>query len=258
MGDETMVQRLDNFLEERLDDYISEIAALCALPSISARGEGIEECADLVKRMLAERGFEVIQTDTPGNPIILAHAPGRSDRTLLYYNHYDVQPPEPLELWSSPPFEPVVRDGALYARGARDDKGEFVSRLAAVDAVRAVHAGELPCGVTFLVEGEEEIGSPHIVDFVQRYKELLGCHGAIWEEGGIDHEGRALLELGVRGLLFVELSVETMSQDAHSGEAHVLPNAAWRLHGALDSLKGPDERVRIPRVLRSRPTSVGA
>ena len=144
---------IDAFVQEHLDRYIADTIRLCAQPSISARGEGIAACADLVAGMLAEHDLEVQKIDTLGNPVIVGHADGKSPRTLLCYNHYDVQPPEPLELWTNPPFEPTRRDGNLYARGAADDKGELVSRLAAIDAVRAAHGGELPCGVTLVVEG---------------------------------------------------------------------------------------------------------
>jgi acetylornithine deacetylase/succinyl-diaminopimelate desuccinylase-like protein len=239
-------EQIDAFLEAHLDTYIAETGELCAQPSVSAKGEGMAACADVVAALLERHGFEVQQFATPGNPIVVGRAAGQSPRTLLCYNHYDVQPAEPFELWTTPPFEPVVRDGALYARGAKDDKGEFVARLAAVDAVRAAHGGTLPCGVTFVVEGEEEIGSPHVAQFVREHLDLLRCEGSIWEEGGIDAEGRSVVSLGKRGILYVELAVEVMLRDAHSGGASVLPNAAWRLLWALNSLKGPDERIRIP------------
>ncbi|HBY99052.1 MAG TPA: peptidase M20, partial [Chloroflexi bacterium] len=237
--------QIDAFLEASLDDSIRETAQLCAQPSVSATGEGTLECAELVGQLLERHGFHVQPFATAGNPIIVGRADGQSDRTLLFYNHYDVQPPEPLDLWTSPPFEPTVRDGALYARGAKDDKGEFVARLAAIDAVRASHDGHLPCGITFVVEGEEEIGSPHIAQFVQEHLSLLTCQGALWEEGGIDPDCRPDVVVGARGALAVELSVETMQRDAHSGRAHILPNAAWRLVRALAGLKDANERVRI-------------
>jgi acetylornithine deacetylase/succinyl-diaminopimelate desuccinylase-like protein len=156
-----------------------------------------------------------------------------------------VQPVDPIDLWTSPPFEPAVRDGALYARGAKDDKGEFVARVAAVDAARAANGGTPPCGALFVVEGEEEIGSPHIAQFVREHRTMLPCHGAIWEEGGLDATGRPVVSLGRRGVLSIEMSVETMARDAHSGSAHILPSAAWRLLRALATLKDPDERIRI-------------
>ena len=153
---------------------------------------------------------------------------------------------QPRELWTTPPYQPTVRDGALYARGSKDDKGELVARIAAVDAVRAANGGTLPVGVTFCVEGEEEIGSPHIAQFVREHIELLKSDCAIWEEGGIDAEGRPVISLGRRGVLAVELEVQTIARDAHSGSGHLLPSAAWRLVWALATLKGQDETIRIP------------
>lgn len=235
----------DAFLNEGLERYVQEINELCGQPSISARGEGIRECSELVGRMFQRHSLDVQTLEAGGNPVVVARDTGEAGRRLLFYNHYDVQPPEPLELWTSPPFEPQVRGGNLYARGARDDKGEIVARLAAVDAVRAAHNGRLPCGITFVVEGEEEIGSPNIARFVRDHAGLLQCQGAIWEEGGTDSEGRPYTSLGCRGLLYVDLSVETLRLDAHSGGAHLLPNAAWRLLRALASLKGANERITI-------------
>lgn len=241
----TAVQKMDEFLEEKRDEYIDKLSTLCAQPSISSTGEGTKECVGLIANLLEQHHFEIHKIPTIGNPVIVAKAKGKSERTLLLYNHYDVQPVEPLNLWTHAPFEPVIRDGALYARGAKDDKGEFVARLAAVDAARAAHGGELPCGVTFVVEGDEETGSPHIAQFVQENLELIQAHGSIWEEGSQNRAGEPLLTLGVRGILYVEFSVTTMCLDAHSGGGHIMPNAAWRLHWALNCLKGPDERILI-------------
>ena len=240
-----IINQLDEFLQNNLNSYIKEVAQLCAQPSISARKEGVLECAELVSQILERHGLQVEKFETPGNPILVGRAAGESERTLLFYNHYDVQPPEPLALWTTPPFEPTVRDGALYARGAMDDKGQFIARLAALDSVRHAHGGRLPCNVTFVVEGEEEIGSPHIARFVRDHTSLLECRAAIWEEGGIDPEGHPTTTLGCRGLLYVELAVETLKMDAHSGGAHHLPNAAWRLVQALASLKEEDGKIAL-------------
>jgi acetylornithine deacetylase/succinyl-diaminopimelate desuccinylase-like protein len=195
--------------------------------------------------LLESRGIKVQRFETPGNPIIVGRFEGTSERTLLLYNHYDVQPPEPLELWTTPPFEPAIRDGALYARGAADDKGELISRLAAFDAVRSARDGEMPCGVLFVVEGEEEIGSPNVAQFVRDNKDVLQCHGGIWEFGGVDLDDRPVLVLGYRGILTVEITVETMVMDAHSGSAHMLPSAVWRLIRLLNGLKNADQRIQI-------------
>src|SRR5579859_433358 len=236
---------IDEFLAANLDHYIAELSELCAQKSISARNEGTAECAELVGRLLARHGLSVERFETPGNPVLVGRASGKSARRLLCYNHYDVQPAEPLELWTTPPFEPTVRDGALYARGAQDDKGEFVARLAALDAVRAAHGGELPCHLLFVVEGEEEIGSPTMTQFVLDHREVLACDGSIWEGGCIGPDGAAELVLGARGILVVELSVQTMTRDAHSGGGHQFPSAAWRLVRVLSSLKDENERIRI-------------
>lgn len=237
---------IDGYIAEHRSAWMEELRELCAIPSVSARHEGIDECAALVARMLERRGFTASVTETGGHPIVLAHAQGANRaKTLLFYNHYDVQPPEPLELWESPPFELTEREGAVYARGSKDDKGEFVCRLAALDAVRAV-TGSYPCDITWLAEGEEEVGSPHLPDWVAAHEEELKAGAAIWEEGGIELDEAPVVRLGARGLLYVELSVETIARDAHSGQANLLPNAAWRLVWALAGLKGPDERVLIP------------
>lgn len=237
--------QIDTYLAEKLDDYLQEIIRLCRQPSISATKEGVDECARLTAEVLADHGLDVQILPTPGSPVIVGKASGRSARTLLFYNHYDVQPPDPLELWTTPPFEPTVRNGALYARGAKDDKGELVARLAAMDAARQANGGELPCGVVFVVEGEEEIGSPYIAEFVRQHLDLLACDGAVWEEGMISREGPIDL-LGRRGIAAFELSVQAMNMDAHSGNAHNLPSGAWRLVWALNSLKDRDERNLIP------------
>ena len=238
--------QLDQYLNDNLDRYIDETIRLCAQPSVSATGYGVRECTVLVAEMIAARGFEVKTYETPGQPVVVGHAKGTSERTFLFYNHYDVQPPEPLELWTTPPFEPTIRDGKIFARGVADDKGEIIARLAAIDAVRAAHGGELPCNMVFVVEGEEEVSSPNIAQFVQDHLDILAADGALWEGGGVDHEDRPGSVLGFRGIIAVELSVETMSRDAHSGGGHILPSAAWRLVRVLTSLKDENERILIP------------
>ena len=238
--------QLDAYLNANLDRYIQETIRLCAQPSVSASGYGVRECAALVSELVAARGFRVQTYETAGQPVVVGHAQGKSPRTFLFYNHYDVQPPEPLELWTTPPFEPTVRDGKIYARGVADDKGEIIARLAALDAIREVHGGELPCNVVFVIEGEEEVSSPHIAQFVQDHLDILAADGALWEGGGVDHEDRPGTVLGFRGILAVELSVQTMSRDAHSGAGHILPSAAWRILRAVASLKDENERILIP------------
>ncbi|RMF51177.1 MAG: M20/M25/M40 family metallo-hydrolase [Anaerolineae bacterium] len=238
---------LDAYLTQHLDESLSELAALCAQPSVAAQNLGMKEAAEMVAEMLRKRGFAVQIFPTGGAPVVFGERKGRNpNKTLLIYNHYDVQPPEPLDLWESPPFEPTIRDGHMYARGVSDDKGHLVSRLFAIDALLATE-GELPCNVKFIVEGEEEIGSVHLPEFVRTHADLLAADGCLWEFGGVDHRGAPVQYLGLRGICYVELSVQTASRDVHSGlGGSIFPNAAWRLVWALNSLKGPDERIRIP------------
>ncbi len=242
----TQMSRIDRYLEEHLDQNISELSRLCEQPSVSAQNWGIEETAQMVERMLKKRGFETQVIPTDGAPVVTAFRAGKSPRTILFYNHYDVQPPEPLELWDSPPFQPTLRDGKLFVRGVSDDKGHFVSRLFAIDALLA-EQGELPCNVRFVVEGEEEVGSPHLKPFMQKHAAELSADACIWEFGGVDHRDVPLQYLGLRGLCYVELSVETANQDVHSGlGGSIFPNAAWRLVWALSTLKSPDETINLP------------
>lgn len=239
-------KEFDAYLEANLDASIEELTRLAAQPSVGAQNWGLEECAALVGEMLRARGFQVEIIATDGAPVVFAELKGRGDRTLLFYNHYDVQPPEPLELWDSPPFEPTLRDGKLYARGVSDDKGHITSRLHALDAWLNLQGG-LPCNIKFIIEGEEETSSVHLHDFVRQQKEKLRADACIWEFGGVDHREVPMEYLGLRGILYVELSAETAKTDVHSGlGGSIFPNAAWRLVWALNSLKGPDEKILIP------------
>ena len=238
--------KIDTYLETHLDRSLTELGRLVAQPSISAQKIGLHECAALVGEMLKARGFNVQVHPTAGSPVVFAERKGKSDKTLLIYNHYDVQPPEPLELWETPPFEPSIRGGKMYGRGVSDDKGHLVSRLHAIDALLD-EAGELPCNVKFIVEGEEETASVNLAKFIHEHTELLQADACMWEFGGVDHTDTPQEFLGLRGILYVELSLELLGTDVHSGlGGSIFPNAAWRLVWALNTLKGPDERILVP------------
>lgn len=245
MNNERLAQ-VDSYIDQHVDQFVADLARLCSQPSVSAQNLGIQECAQLVATMLQEKGYQAEVLPTAGHPVVYGERRGRADKTLLFYVHYDVQPPEPLELWESPPFELTRRGDNLYARGVTDDKGHIVARLAAVEAVQAI-LGDLPCHVKLVVEGEEELGSPNIGPFIEQHQEMLAADGCIWEFGGVDHEDTPLEYLGMRGICYVELSVETANQDAHSGLAgSIFPNAAWRLVWALNTLKDSQEHILIP------------
>ena len=240
------MQLFDNFLQKNLDKSISELSRFCELPSVAAQNLGLTECANLAGELLRARGFNVEIISTDGAPVVFGERKGQVDKTILFYNHYDVQPPEPLELWESPPFKPTLRDGKLFARGVSDDKGHLTSRLFAIDALLAKD-GELPCNIKFVIEGEEEISSIHLKDFVMQHTQKLDADACIWEFGGVDHREVPVQYLGLRGICYVELSVETAKIDVHSGlGGSIFPNAAWRLVWALSTLKDESEHIRIP------------
>jgi acetylornithine deacetylase/succinyl-diaminopimelate desuccinylase-like protein len=240
-----MSDSVQDYIRSHIEDAMADLKALCASRSVAAQGEG-RETADLVADLLARRGLETKILPTPGNPVVFGEAPGRSEKTLLLYNHYDVQPAEPLELWETPPFELSLRDGKAFARGADDNKGHIASRLLALDAFRAVH-GEYPCRIKWVIEGEEEISSIHLAECVRENAALLAADGCVWESSGVDDEDRPSLYLGLRGIIYIELRVRTAKIDAHSGmTGSILANAAWRLAWALASIKGPDGRIRLP------------
>ena len=237
---------LTSYLEIHARDAQTLLEQLARQPSIAAQNVGIAEMADVVEHELAETGFatqRLYAEDAP--PAIYGELKGQSDYAVLLYNHYDVQPAEPYDLWLTPPFEPTVRDGKLYARGVADNKGEIAARLTAIRALRAVY-GALPVTLRWVIEGEEEIGSPHFGAIAEKYSALLQAAGCLWEGSDFDHSGRPEVTLGAKGLLYVQLDVEGTKVDAHSGNAPILPSAAWRMVRALAILRGPDGRVRIP------------
>ncbi len=236
------------YCDEHHDEAVAKLVELCRFETVSAQGRAIEETADWVASELRDLGFDVQvlpkPEGPPAQPVVYAEAKGASPKTVLFYDHYDVQPEEPLDLWKTPPFEPVQKDGKLYGRGTFDNKGNIAARFAAIRAWREAR-GELPCGIKFCIEGDEEIGSPFMEEFVERHKELLAADACIWEGGGVTWEGLPMVTLGVKGLLYVQLDCEAISHDAHSSYGTVLPNAAWRLVWALSTIKGPDERIMI-------------
>ena len=159
-----------------------------------------------------------------------------------------MQPPDPLEQWESPPYEATVRDGKLYARGAVDDKGDTLARIQAAEIYRAVY-GELPLRLKFFVEGEEEVGSPHLAALAERHADLLRADGAIWEGGGFDDAERYTFYCGVKGIAYLELRIRGAAYDLHSGYAPMAPNPAWRLVHALSTLKDDRDNITVDGLL---------
>jgi acetylornithine deacetylase/succinyl-diaminopimelate desuccinylase-like protein len=239
------MQDIFDHIDRHADDYVEKLRGLCRQPSIAAQGTGMAETAEKVAALIRELGADVQVLPTDGFPVVFGPLTGRSTKTLSFYDHYDVQPPEPLELWDSEPFAAEVRDGRIWARGVADNKGNLVARTCAVEAWQKVR-GELPLNVKFIVEGEEEIGSPNLPAFAAAHADLLLADGCIWEAGYKDTQGRPEIYLGVKGILYVELRATGANFDLHSSWATVVPNPIWRLIWALNSLKDQDERILIP------------
>lgn len=241
-----MNESLTKELETQTQNFKSLITEYCRLESVAAQNRMMKETADWVEQLLKNTGFETRQLPVEGAPnYVYATLKGKSDFTLLLYNHYDVQPEAPIELWNTPPFAATETDGKLVARGICDNKAELISRICAIRAIQATQ-GEFPITLKWIIEGEEEIGSVHFDAMTKQYGELLKADGTLWEGGGFNEKGQALIAVGFRGMLYVEYSVEAMKVDAHSGTAHALPSAAWRLVKALASLKDENGKVLIP------------
>ena len=242
---------LDAALDAALPAVLSELAELVAIPSVAAQpGSPMVACAEKVAELYRKRGLTAHLVPTKGGPPVVYaedRGAGVDAPTALLYNHYDVQPAEPYDLWESDPWTMRVEGDFAFARGVSDDKGHIACRLLALDALRALNGGALPVNVKVLVEGEEEVASVHLAEWMEQHAALLSADVTLWEFGGINRAGQPELICGLRGIATFELRVKTIDHDAHSGVGGtILPNAAWRLTWALASLKGPDERILIP------------
>ena len=222
---------VDAFLAAHLEEALADLVRLCRQPSVAAQGLGMRECAELTASLLREGGFQTEIMASDGFPVVYGEAAGASEKTLLFYNHYDVQPAEPLELWDSPPFEPTRRDGKLFARGVGDDKGHIVSRLAAIGALREVYgAAALSREVHHRGRGGDRRRTT-CPPSSPRHRNLLRADGCIWEFGGVDYEGRPQTYLGMRGDFYVELSRAAASAatrtPAWAARSSPMPPGGW-------------------------------
>jgi acetylornithine deacetylase/succinyl-diaminopimelate desuccinylase-like protein len=236
--------RFDDHVRARTREYIEELKELVRLPTVSAQGSAIEETAAVVLARAKRAGVRAEARRASGGPPTIVGETGAGERTLLVYDHYDVQPPDPLDEWKTPPFEPTERDGRLFGRGVSDNNGNLMARLQAIEAYRAT-MGELPLRIRVLFEGEEEIGSEHLADFVRENGARLAADGCIWEAGYKDAAGRPTISLGLKGIAYFELRVRGAKKDVHSSQATILPNPAWRLVWALATLKNAEDRITI-------------
>jgi acetylornithine deacetylase/succinyl-diaminopimelate desuccinylase-like protein len=224
--------------------YLEWLHQACSIPSMAGEPDGLVAMAEWLEERFEELGAPVERLSVESGPDALLAELGSGKRTLLVYDHYDVQPVDPIELWDAPPFEPTIRDGVFYARGAADNKGDLVARLAGLHAYKEVH-GHLPVAIKFLVEGEEEKGSGSFESIVSRYGHRLEADGCVWEGLGIDHAGRPEFVFGVKGLAYVELNYIGLADDQHSSVAVIAPSPVWHMVEALATLRDRNERVLI-------------
>ena len=240
---------IDSLVDAGMDDLVSDLQTLVRQPSVSARKTGLVECANLVASLMQKAGIksELLYLDDPDIPPVVygeVRSKANPSKTLLFYNHYDVQPEDPVELWDDDPFSARIEGNKIFGRGSADDKGELITRIKAVEyCLKAT--GDVPCNVKFMIEGEEETGSIHVEQYLEKYSDKLACDGVIWEFGYVDAKERPVISLGMKGLLYVELLAAGPVRDAHSSLAVLIENPAWRLVQALATMRDRKGRILI-------------
>src|SRR5688500_12529386 len=240
-----------DYINVHRDRYVDELKQYLAIPSISAlpaHTGDVRRAAEWTADALRQVGMDNVRLiDTPGNPVVYGdwlNAPGKP--TILFYGHYDVQPVDPVDLWTSPPFEATVRDGEIYARGSADDKGQVFMHIKAVEAFLK-NGGALPVNMKFLIEGEEEVGSAHLDEFVRANKEKLAADVVVISDSPMFDRGIPSICYGLRGLAYFQIDVRGSKTDLHSGSfGGALANPGFVLAQILAQMKDRGGRVKIP------------
>lgn len=248
-----MSEAIDRYVRENETRFLEELKDLLRIPSISTspeHNEATHRAADFVVDHLWAAGLENVELiETERHPLVYAdwmHAPGKP--TVLCYGHFDVQPPDPLELWESPPFEPTERHGNLYARGAADDKGQMFSHVKAMEAIKAVY-GRPPVNIKFLIEGEEEVGGLSVAEYVAKNPEKLKADVALVSDTEMYAPGLPTLNVGLRGLVYLEIEARGPMRDLHSGlYGGAAPNAVFGLIELLGKAKDANGHIQIPGI----------
>ena len=244
------MSELQAYIDERKELNLQELIELLKIPSIStdeSLGGEVKRCAERMSELMAEAGLETEVFETDGHPIVYGErleAPGAP--TVLVYGHYDVQPPDPVELWRNGPFEPTEEDGYLVARGATDDKGQFYALIKGIQASREVN-GKLPCNIKVLCEGEEEVGSPNLDPFIRREQDRLACDIVFISDCSQFAIDMPAITYGLKGLCYLEVFVDGPSKDLHSGSfGGSVANPANVLACMMAACQGPDGKIAIP------------
>jgi len=246
-----MTTGTEQFVEQNRERLLEELKEFIRIPSISTLAEhkgDVHKAAEFAAAKLRDAGIENIEIiETERHPLVYAdwlHAPGKP--TVLCYGHFDVQPVDPVELWQSPPFEPTIRNGNLYARGSADDKGQLYMHIKAIEALRAVN-GTLPVNLKFLLEGEEEIGGISIAEYVPQHAEKLKADVALVSDSAMYAPGMPSLDIGLRGLIYMEIEAHGPARDLHSGSyGGVAPNAVFGLIELLAKVKNAKGQIKVP------------
>ena len=245
------MERVIDFINLHRDRYVEELKAYLAIPSVSAlpaHAPDVRRCAEWTAGELTRIGMQNVRLiETPGNPVVYADwlgAPGKP--TILFYGHYDVQPVDPLEKWVSPPFEATVRDGEIYARGAADDKGQVFMHFKAIEA-HLSQTGSLPCNIKVFIEGEEEVGSTHLDDFIRSHKNELQADVVVISDSAMFDRGVPSICYGLRGLAYFQLDLTGTASDLHSGSfGGAVANPASVLGQIIAQFKDRGGRIKIP------------
>jgi acetylornithine deacetylase/succinyl-diaminopimelate desuccinylase-like protein len=243
------LNRVFAHIDAHRQEYINRLLEYLRHPAISAEGSGIDESARIIGAEMERLKLDVQILPTAGWPMVVGQRSDNPDApTVILYGHYDVQPPDPLEKWETPPFEPAIREGRIYARGVADNRGQHFAQILAIEALLEV-TGSLPCNVLVLLEGEEEIGSPHMATFVRSHRELLQADLMIVADGSMDESGQSCIIFGARGMISFELRARGANRDVHSGQwGGNVPNPLWTLVHLLASMKNAQGEITIDGV----------
>ena len=239
-----------DYQEKNKDRFLNELTELLRIPSISANSdhkEDMKKCAEAVKQRLLEAGADKAEVyPTDGHPVVVAEKIiDPSKPTVLVYGHYDVQPPDPLDLWKSGPFEPVIKDGKLYARGSADDKGQFYMHVKALEVLTKTNSQTT--NIKFLIEGEEEVGSPNLEKFVAAHKDLLKCDVILISDSAMISMENPSMDIGVRGLAYIQVEVTGPDRDLHSGiYGGAVANPVTVLAQMIASCHDANNHITIP------------
>lgn len=239
------MENIFDYIKRNEGRMLDELFVFLRQRSISTQNDGVEKCASLLCEFMNKAGINTRIYETPRHPIVYGEV--LTDPTLptiMIYGHYDVQPPEPYELWLNDPFEPEIRDNKIFARGASDNKSQLFAHVKGCEAYLQTN-NKLPINMKYLFEGEEEIGSPSLDPFVASHKDLLACDAVVMSDSHVHESGRPMLILGLKGMAFAEITLIGANRDVHSMKAPCVPNPLWRMVSLLSTLKGEDGFVRI-------------